>query len=253
VVKAGYEAFNVRYPTDHRAYYVDLSIDELFGTQIQPLAKFEPRILKSNNKNQVTAYIKAKHKFLVDHNVFQRTKRLECSGNRHQYAERMDRDVVAASLAAEQSIPQYDKPPWSVELAHTRKKAQLLRKILSHARTGIGDYEKITNDWQEIEPLEDMPTTIQESTTLLREIKSVVRELIKVSFEKREQEQRRLIEELRSSTKKSDKERAEQIRRIQKAEAINRLFAKLRSLRITKDKKGVTSIEIPTNPTVDPK
>ena len=49
VVKAGYEAFNAKFPTDHRAYYVDLAIDQqLFKVQIQPLTKYEPRILKSN-------------------------------------------------------------------------------------------------------------------------------------------------------------------------------------------------------------
>ncbi len=31
VVKAGYEAFNARYPTDHRAYYVNFSTELLFG------------------------------------------------------------------------------------------------------------------------------------------------------------------------------------------------------------------------------
>ena len=59
VVKARYEAFNAKYSTDHRAYYVDFKTDQLFGIQIQPLAKFEPRVLKSNNLKQVTAYIRA--------------------------------------------------------------------------------------------------------------------------------------------------------------------------------------------------
>ncbi|KAI2493381.1 hypothetical protein MHU86_21163 [Fragilaria crotonensis] len=123
VEKAGYEAFNARYQTDHRTYFVDLSTDKLFGIQIQPLSKYEPRVLKANNLKQVTAYIKAKHKYLDAHNVFDRMKRLELPGNRHRFAERLDKDVEAASLAAEQTIPHFDKPFWSVDLAQARKKS----------------------------------------------------------------------------------------------------------------------------------
>jgi hypothetical protein len=34
----GYEAFNERFPTDHRAYYFDFDTDALFGNKIQTLA-----------------------------------------------------------------------------------------------------------------------------------------------------------------------------------------------------------------------
>ena len=103
VRKAGYEPFNARYTTDHRAYFVDLSVTELFGTLIQPMAKMEPRILKSNNLRQVTEYIRKKYEILESHNVFRRIDRLLLLGNRHSYAERLDTDVVAASLSAEKS------------------------------------------------------------------------------------------------------------------------------------------------------
>ena len=42
VTNAGYEPFNIRYPTDHRTYFIDLATSELFGIQLQPLAKHEP-------------------------------------------------------------------------------------------------------------------------------------------------------------------------------------------------------------------
>ena len=253
VIKAGYEAFNARYHTDHRSYYIDFSTDILFGVHIQPMARYEPRILRSNNPNQVTAYLKAKHKILVDHNVFQRIQQLERPGDRHQYAERIDKDIVAASLAAEQSIPHYDKPQWSIELSKTRKKVQILKKCLSMERTSIENREVIIREWQEIAPSEEMPTTVRECKQLLREIRRLVGEIIKISYSKREQEQKRRIEELESSSRKSDKDQAVRIRRMQKAEALNRLFAKISGLRINKEKTGVSRIEIPTNPRIDPK
>ena len=96
VERAGYESFNCRYPTDHRSYFVDFSTEQLFGVQLHPLAKYEPRMLKSNNIYQVTEYIKTKYKYLEAHNVFRRIQELDQPGNRHQFAERIDKDVEAA-------------------------------------------------------------------------------------------------------------------------------------------------------------
>jgi exonuclease III len=59
--KSGYEPFNYRHHTDHRAYFVDVNTRILFGSSIQPLAKFTDRILHSNNLQQVTKYIQIKH------------------------------------------------------------------------------------------------------------------------------------------------------------------------------------------------
>jgi hypothetical protein len=104
---AGYEPFNSHFPTDHRPYYVDLSISSLFGLQLQPLTRYEPRVLQATNIHQVTTYIEKKYEYMCQHNVFERVRRLSLPGNRHIYAERLDKDVLEASLAAEQKIPRY--------------------------------------------------------------------------------------------------------------------------------------------------
>ena len=54
---AGYEPFNLHFPTDHRPYFIDISIPILFGFQLQPLAKYEPGVLQATNIHQVTANI----------------------------------------------------------------------------------------------------------------------------------------------------------------------------------------------------
>ncbi|KAI2495726.1 hypothetical protein MHU86_18785 [Fragilaria crotonensis] len=196
VVNAGYEAFNAKFPTDHRAYYVDFAIDQLFGVQIQPLAKFEPRVLKSNNLQQVTAYIKAKHKFLEDHNVFERIQQLDRPGNRHVFAERIDKDVTAASLAAEKVIPRFDAPHWSAELAKARKKVQVLQKWISSKRTGILNTETINQEWGNITSVDELPQTIHECSVMLREAKREVKAIVQESYQRRDRERRKRIEML---------------------------------------------------------
>jgi hypothetical protein len=86
LVKAGYEPFNSRFHTDHRAFFMDFDTAQLFGTATQQLGAHAPRILKSKNVSRVTQYIKAKYELLCEHNVFARAERLHSQGNRHAYA-----------------------------------------------------------------------------------------------------------------------------------------------------------------------
>jgi exonuclease III len=60
MVRCGYESFNERFATDHRAYFFDLDNNLLFGNIPQPFASPTLRVLKSNNAEQVTQYIKAR-------------------------------------------------------------------------------------------------------------------------------------------------------------------------------------------------
>jgi hypothetical protein len=97
----GYEPFNQRFHTDHRAYFMGFDTNLLLGSETQPLSIREPRILCSNNISQVTQYIRENDKLLSRHDAFNRAHKLIEDGSRHAFAERLDRDVTSASLAAE--------------------------------------------------------------------------------------------------------------------------------------------------------
>ena len=127
VTKAGYEPFGHRFQTDHRSYYVDFDEHALFGGQTQQLASYSRRGLRANNLKQVTEYLKEKHRLLEAKNVYERITQLEHPGNRHAFAERLDRDIVAASLSAEQQITRFEQPLWSVKLAEARQKVSTLK------------------------------------------------------------------------------------------------------------------------------
>jgi hypothetical protein len=127
LVACGYEAFNARYPTDHRPYFFDFDTDQLFGNATPTLSSSTQRILHSTNAKQVTQYIKILYDLLVKCNAFSRARRLRLPGNRHSFAERLDKDMVQASLAAEKRIKRYGEPAWSVALDQSRKKLSILR------------------------------------------------------------------------------------------------------------------------------
>jgi hypothetical protein len=102
----GHEPFNSCFHSDHRAYFLDFSTARLFGTETKALGQHAPRILHSNNVKQSTRYVKlVKYDLLLQHNaLFEQGNQLSNPGNRLQFAERLDKDLVAASLVAEQQF-----------------------------------------------------------------------------------------------------------------------------------------------------
>ena len=94
LASCGYESFGHRFPSDHRAYFFDFDIRLLFGTLIQPLSKFEPRLLHSTNAKQVTCYLRKMDAIMQACNAYSRGDRLIHQGRRDAFAERLDLDVL---------------------------------------------------------------------------------------------------------------------------------------------------------------
>jgi hypothetical protein len=202
LVHAGYEAFQERYHTDHCMYFVDLSMDKLFGLDHQPLSTYKPRQVKSNNPQQVTKYIEKKYELLAHHNAFQQARQLLS----HEYAERLDSDVLAASLASEKAIARIaGEPQWSVTLSKSRKRVQVLPKLISMMKTGVDMHQIVKNEWEALAINEDLPTTRLETSTRLRAAKNEVKEVVRNSFERRDTERKRKIEALQMLSKQNDK------------------------------------------------
>ena len=253
ITRCGYEAFHIRYPSDHRAYYFDMDVNLLFGTRIQQLSKFEPRTLYSTNVRQVSEYIRRKFKALQECNAFERSARLELAGDRHAFAERLDSDVSRLSLSVEQSLTKFNAPAWSVALSAARAQEQSLKKGLSFYRNNCPlpltleqEYTELTGD--------PFPVSTATCSSALRQTKEQVKMIANRSFEQRDKERDALIEQLDQSALTSDKKRATLLRKIRYSEKSRQLALKLKSARSTQEAPvGMTRIEIPVHPEQDPK
>ena len=249
----GYEPFNLRYTTDHRPYFFDFNTDILFGNATPSLATPTQRILHSNNVKQVTYYIKELYELLEKCNAFNRARQLSLPGNRHAFAERLDADMVQSSLAAEKRIKRYGEPAWSVALDQSRKKLSILRKCLSMLKTGLDMTQGIHASNAALNEPISLPTTKAECVIAIREAKHTILDHIATCISLREVEMKKKIQTLEASNKKTDAARAVVLRRLQRVEEIKRLFEKLRSARLTGDRRGVVTLEIPVHPDADPK
>jgi exonuclease III len=245
---AGYEEFNARIASDHRGYFFDFDTNLLFGSDTQTLVTMEKRGLSASNACQVTEYIRQKHRILSEHNVFERVQTLLHQGNRHEQAERIDKDVLEASLEAETKVTRFGNPAWSVELAQARRIVSILTKQLSALKTGYDHSVILKTAIEALETPFQLPISIQECSTELRKAKVTVRDIVSASYQTRDEERRRKIETLEASQANADRKTALRLRRLKKAEDIKQLFRKLKMVRTKNNRRGVTRIEIPLHP-----
>jgi hypothetical protein len=185
IKECGYEQFNYRFHTDHRAFYMDFNTQNLFGSPTQQLCKMTERGLRSSNVSQVTKYIAEKHRMLTEINAFKRADRLHIPGNRHLFAEKLDSDVVHCSLSAETRTSKYGEPMWSKTLIVARKKVSILSKLLSMHKTGLDMTEILQTEMSTLTSAFLLPETVQQCNTALRQAKRDVSNIIAHSFEVR--------------------------------------------------------------------
>jgi hypothetical protein len=213
LMSAGYEEFNAHIVSDHRGFFLDFNTNLLFGSDTQRLISAEKREFSSSNTQQVTDYIREKHQILFHHhNAFDRSTKLSLPGNRHAFAERLDQDVLAASLAAAAKVKRFGEPAWSVELAEARKQVAILKKHLSALRTHYDHSSLLASEMAKLSSPVMLPTTVRECSTAIRKTESTVQEIIAESYARRDQERQRKIEALEASEMTADKASATRLR-----------------------------------------
>ncbi len=174
-------------------------------------------------------------------------------GNRHAFAERLDSDVLKASLDAEHNTKQFREPEWSVALSQARRKLSILRKCLSMYRTGLDHLQIIKRDLDMTNIAMEIPISKRQCYNMINETQSHVHQLVTKSYQQRDQEQIDRIQELEQSLSTADKSHAALLRRLRRNEKVKRMYQKVKNARERGRRHGLTRIEIPVHPEADPK
>ena len=253
VIAAGYEAFNERFVSDHRGYFLDMDTAILFGSPTQDLAPLSRRQLRTTNIHHNTMYIERLHEMLSNHRVFERAQKLTLAGDRHKLAEALDRDITAACLAAEAKLPAVGEAAWSIELASARKRVHILGKVISTVKANRDPSTVYAEAREIMPPTWEPPFSSQELSQQWRAAKKEASTIAAESVTHREKEIRARITHLEQSSNPSDKTSATIIRRIKRAEDLKHLWRKLKGVRQSSQPRGVVRLEIPSHPDIDPK
>ncbi len=126
--KCGVEPFNHRIFSDHRALFIDLDSEILFGHKQSPLASLTYRDIQAKDAASNTTYIDTLHAGLTNHRAFSRMSALKQT-NIYQpnRLEALDRDATRLMLKTGKKCKQKRRAPWPPILDRARDKLAILK------------------------------------------------------------------------------------------------------------------------------
>jgi hypothetical protein len=250
VTSCGYEPFNEHFLSDHRGYFVDFEFDKLFGNELQRLAAQPYRDVRGKDTKSVTQYVEAKDLYLDDHTFFTRIDRLKhLTAPNPDLAEKLDRDWERASKTAGKKTRKARQTWWSSKLAIARHETNLFRTLLSMFRQGR-DYSRQLDKLRTTFPTIVLPNSIRKCSQALRNARRNEKDVIKASFQHREDE---ILQNIEHCNMQDDKSKGDILRNLRKAEEIKRLFSKLKFIRGKYQKTGIASLQVPSVDNDNPK
>lgn len=250
----GYEPFQHRLFSDHRAFFLDVDTEMLFGNETQKLPPMAFRDIQSKCPKQVTTYLETLHSQLESRNWFNRMDALESKTIKdHDLAERLDEDFRQFCISSGGKCIRFREPQWSRALDKARAKVTVLKIALSVARVGIdvGDQLRCIQIEHEVDFL--IPDTVKECNKELKIAQVAVKKIARDSFNTRIQEMEERMTDLYLSSDTSDADKLKILKHIKKAEELRRMFRKLGYLRREKGETAVNRLEIPVDPDANPK
>ena len=254
VLASGYESPFRYFHSDHRPTWVDFDQDKLFGATLTELPPVEFRDVNTRNKAQLELYLRRKDDLFQKRNVYGRIKRLEAGAAPfHDEAERIDRDLVQLSLSAARKLKRYPNTDWSFELFQAKTRLAILKLHLSSVRLRKNLNGKIAFLQTSMEQRVLLPEGIDSSRKAVAAARAKVREIEANAESIRKEELEAKLLERHAPGLVGDDAKAAALTRIRKAEAKRRTYAKLNSLRNPSGRQGVDRLEIPADPSQDPK
>jgi hypothetical protein len=123
------------------------------------------------------------------------------------------------------------------------------------AKTGLDNRDIIHQEMEQLATPILFPETVSECSKALRDAKREVSTIIQRSFNTRDNEREQQIAHLETDVidPKKSKAKAKILRNLKKAEDLRKLFMKLKTLQLVRVRGGITRIEVPSNPSEDPK
>jgi hypothetical protein len=210
------------------------------------------RRLQSHNLAAKGAYLLSLNKYCLDHKVFKKLQELETQEEMNWPAiETLDRVITHGMLHDEKSCRFRGQDPWSPKLSKARMKVEILKLAMSMARTKRDYRQRIDKLLGEYGDLLEIPNLIPEVQTALR----LSQKELRVVLQNAANEQKEYLQSKQSAAViSSDPAAALKWRNLQRAEEIKAMYRKLRFIRQDSvQQSGLSRIEVPTDPTEDPK
>ena len=180
VSACGYDRFDEALCSDHRGYYIDLSIPGLFGNALPTLCSPATRTIRGDQPSNITKYIKSLATYITEHNLIQKATQLQHSCNfTPDEANRLDDLVTNGMLLAEKKCRHTYRLPWCKETHEIMTATNILRSCISALRNRLDLSTSIDKKMATLTTKFTLPTTLDEANTMLRAAQKKSRNLKK--------------------------------------------------------------------------
>jgi hypothetical protein len=189
VLLGGYEPFNHRLASDHRAFYLDFNEVALFGSQSPALPPIHKCDIHAKNPKEVTKYIESKYTMMEAHNIFAQIRRLmDDPLPNPDLAESIDTDLHRISIAAGKQCQKFREPAWSIKLHAARARVGILKRVLSMRGTRYDQQAQIAQLRLTLDSSFLLPDTIEECKQQLHQAQAEVSKIAQESIHYRDTE-----------------------------------------------------------------
>jgi hypothetical protein len=240
VASCGAEPFNQHIFSDHRA----------LGSKCPSIVPHAQRRLVSKHRPLATKYIEELHKYSTAHNILERLGKLTDNPD-PSITEKIDRDITRGMLIAESRCRHPGSDPWSPALKEARLLVDLLKHAFSMVRIGLESRYKLQRLLTKYAIPIDVPDTKADIQSALQISQNKLRTVQKEAAEHRKNF---LLKRACEADMIHEAIPLHATKRLAKAEDMKALHAKLRFISRDSDKQiGLTRLQVPQDPTVDPK
>jgi exonuclease III len=243
VNKCGILPYSDLIDSDHRSLYVDFDTTKLFGGDPAVLAPNPVRILHSRDTVGSEQYVKAVHKYFVDHNITARLTALR--EGRHadmEEFEKIDADITRAMAHGMNTIRKLYDSPFSPQVKQARLRRRFYKLHLSMLRNHLDLGNQIDSITAVLDEVLHTPIDVEQAQLLLRSAQKNVRELNKKASALRAT----FLEDQIRQLQEDDEGKAAKIQeKIIRAEATRAMYKKLRSYLKPTEHNRISHIQIP--------
>ncbi len=222
---------------------MDFDTAKLFGGDPAELAPNPVRILHSRDEKGCDQYVKAVHKYLVDHKVLARLAALSDSITPNMdECEQIDRDITRAMAHGMNKIRKLYTSPFSPQVKQARLRRRFYKLHLSMLQNRLDLASQLATLAEALDEELPAPEDVEQAQLLLRAAQKQLRKVNKNASELRNTH----LEEQIRQLKDDDEGKAAKIReRIIKAEAIKTMYKKLRSYLKPHEHSRLSHIQVP--------
>lgn len=188
IYRIGYAPYFHSKPSDHRPLLIEFNTQTLFAYNIA-IQSSNNRIVKTNDKNTVTKFIKQWFQQISDNQGFVLQTQLDEDRASPELVEHVDRIIGLSGQQAERACRRRRPEFYSQEIVQQRIRVSILRHHLNSMRMGVNRTPQLQRRMQRIGLDFPLPSSIRMAQDMLTSACEQLQQLRQKHYDLRQQEQ----------------------------------------------------------------